>query len=208
MKKYILLALSLMAANMAVMAQDPIEPIFTVECTTAEGNDSTFEVYAVDANSFHFIGGEGMVYNPITDENLSEANQDLFIWLENLDATGVIVKLGFSSEIDSVKGYCLSKSPNATVSEMTLNGVRDRNNRLSSYEWGWKNIMGATFELQTALDEDVSYTLLYTYSPFYVSLKGLEPATTYYIRPYTLLNGYIMYGGEKSFTTPQDDVAQ
>lgn len=208
MKKYILLALSLMAANMAVMAQNPNEALFSVEYTTAEGKDSTLAVSAIDVNAFHFIGGAGVVYNPVTEDSLAVANQDLFIWLENLTSASVVVKLGLSEEIERISGYCLSKSPNASVSESTFKGVAD--SRLKPYDWAEREIASTKVRLQKTLDEGVSYTLLPhgTDPAFYVSIEGLEPATTYYIRPYTLLNGYIMYGGEESFSTPQDDAAQ
>lgn len=190
--------------NTTILAQQIVkEAKFTVGFTSAEGNDSTIEIIGRNTNSFSFIGGKGGVNNPITGIYSTEENQDLYVWIEELNTYSAAVKLGFSENVFGFSGYCLSKKPNAQVSDNVIEALQSSS--LPPYYLYYENIVGARFDLHNRpLDEDVDYVLTSMDSPFfYASLEGLEYMTTYYVRPYVIHGGFIMYGGEKSFTTPR-----
>lgn len=173
MKKTILSAFGLLAAYATAMAQNPTEMTFTVEYTTAEGGNGTITVDAINKNSFGFIGGQGEVQNPVTGETITEENRDLYGWVSDLNYNAATFNMQLGSEVDEEDVQAFGVC------------VSENPSPAEAYE-------GA--EPQRATEQDY----------FYTPLSDLGYMTTYYVRPYvTFANGYTMYGGEKSFTTPR-----
>lgn len=198
MKKYILTALTAIA-TMSVQAQNPMLTTFTVEYTKANGNDTIVEVSKVGDNSFKFIGGKGKwyVFDDETGTNTvrEESNKDLFINIADISGDAVWIRTVNSSGVDFKQiGYCVSKSPNTKV---TSNIVEPYDNRDEYWNFFFE------------LDKQSVYTLSLTEENrkngmklISAKLEGLDYITTYYVRPYIILNNdEVMYGGEKTITT-------
>lgn len=202
MKLKIFLALMLPFMAMAASAQNPILKKFIVEYRTADGVETAVEVATISAaNSFGFIGSKGKVdyYNEATGqwESIEEENSDVYLNVTKVDAYSAKLAASFSYNINEVSfvgintyGYCISKTPNPQASDSYI------------------NISGGTVNLQRYFEEngDGCYTLSISngskISNSAIEVKGLDYVTTYYVRPFIkFYNGFIMYGGEKSFTT-------
>ena len=203
MKLKIFLALMLPFLCMVASAQNPIAKVFKVEYRTADGVETAVEVATISAaNSFGFIGSKGKVdyYNEATGqwESIEEENSDVYLNVTKVDAYSAKLAASFSYNIEEVSfvgintyGYCISKTPNPQASDSYI--------KISS---------GGTVNLQQYFEEngDGCYTLSISngskISNSAVEVKGLDYVTTYYVRPFIKFhNGFIMYGGEKSFTT-------
>ena len=198
----IFLALMLPFMAMAASAQNPILKKFIVEYRTADGVETAVEVATISAaNSFGFIGSKGKVdyYNEATGqwESIEEENSDVYLNVTKVDAYSAKLAASFSYNIEEVSfdintyGYCISKTPNPQASDSYI--------KISS---------GGTVNLQQYFEEngDGCYTLIISngskISNSAVEVNGLDYVTTYYVRPFIkFYNGFIMYGGEKSFTT-------
>ena len=200
MRLKIFLALMLPFLCMVASAQNPIAKVFKVEYRTADGVETAVEVATISAaNSFGFIGSKGKVdyYNEATGqwESIEEENSDVYLNVTKVDAYSAKLAASFSYNINEVRfdtyGYCISKTPNPQASDSYIN--------ISS---------GGTVNLQRYFEEngDGCYTLSISnaskISNSAIEVNGLDYVTTYYVRPFIkFYNGFIMYGGEKSFTT-------
>lgn len=196
----------LLMASIPAFSQNPSLATFTVEYKDAEGKDKTIQVSSVNANSFSFIGGEGEVINPETWQRQKEENRDLYIWTENIGTYSATVKPMFGTNLYFYKfGYCIAKHSHPEVSDNLLTKSTFDRYGYSYYHTYYK-ISPATVDVGE-LEEDKDYVISGVYDPstlLYLNLSNLEYMTTYYVRPYVEFSGgYIMYGGEKSFTTPQ-----
>ena len=196
----------LLMASIPAFSQNPSLATFTVEYKDAEGKDKTIQVSSVNANSFSFIGGEGEVMNTETWQRQKEENRDLYIWTENIGTYSATVKPMFGTNLYFYKfGYCIAKHSHPEVSDNLLTKSTFDRYGYSYYHTYYK-ISPATVDVGE-LEEDKDYVISGVYDPstlLYLNLSNLEYMTTYYVRPYVEFSGgYIMYGGEKSFTTPQ-----
>lgn len=202
---------------------------YTVDVITAQGKDSTIYIDLPLRRSyeFNFWGGTGWVTNQLTGKTTQEQNQDFYGWVESVYIglgdcevnVGVLPSYNLSNSyrihFDDA-GYCISKSPNPTVSD---NVIKGSDGEIDYYNNPYNNqyrLLRKTFYLKNSFsDNEMSYTLscginknnifysrfnrYYNIIPF-LNLY-LENETTYYLRPYIVLNGITMYGGELSFTT-------
>jgi len=216
MNKYILSALGLLSAT-GLWAQNPVLTTFSVTLKTEQGNDTTIEVHSVESNTFSFIGGGGTVTNPLTGETREAENQDLFGSTTGLDYNTATLQT-FPSETVLAQldgwdnfGYCVSKRPAPTVSELVLysEDCRYDDSGYTYYNSNYTSTVGhpyiVTFDMQALLDDTCSCTLLFNKYPdlFFPQLINLEYMTTYYVRPFVRLQGNIMYGDEQVVTTPR-----
>lgn len=215
MRKYIYI-IGALFIHIGLYAQYPIQTVFTVDLKTEQGKDSTIQIYAIDSNSFRFWGGKGAVTNPVTGETTQEENKDFYGWIENIDYYKATLKaLPSSGLINSLYnlrdnfGYCISKQPNPVVSDSVIS-MRTYN--ADSWWYEGHRFYTCTFDLSQYIDLNTSYTLAFqnyngmfsNEDMYFAQLEGLEYMTTYYVRPYIKLHGNdVMYGGEKSFTTPR-----
>ena len=196
-------------------AQNPTLNTFTVELKTEQGKDTTIQIHSINTNTFRFIGGEGMFYNPITGQNTHAGNQNLHGWIGEVDYNAAQI-MALPSEdmaefLESGLRFCISQKQGLAPSDSIIWGQSD------NYRFNWKSInhlqdyVGysidiGTFDMQACQDENLCYTLampLDNKNPFFAELHNLKYMTTYYVRPYINLNGNLMYGEELSFTTPR-----
>lgn len=172
MKKHILSVFCLLMTSVTLMAQNPTETTIEVEFQTAEGTE-TVQHSSINSNSFTFIGGAGEVTNPVTGATMSEANQDLFMWVSDLDFNQAILHAALSSNIPldgtELMGFCLSEKPSPTIENDFVKG----------------DILSEDGTIQQTLT-DLDYMSTYYVRPYI-----------------TFSSGITMYGGEKSFTTPR-----
>lgn len=204
-----------MTTGTTMWAQNPTLNTFTVELKTEQGKDTTIQIHAINTNTFRFIGGEGIFYNPITGQNTHARNQNLHGWIGDVDYNAAQI-MALPSEdmaeiLESGLRYCISQKSELAPSDSIIWG-QSRNywfkwesvNQSQTYNGYSVNI--GTFDMQACQDENLCYTLampLDNKNPFFAELHNLKYMTTYYVRPYINLNGNIMYGEELSFTTPR-----
>ncbi len=199
MKIKIVLALMFAVFSMVTSAQNPIEKIFKVEFLTADGKDSIIEVSKLTTNSFNFIGnkGEVQIYNEATGEweTVEEENKDIYMNVTKVDGFNANISADFSDVVKKLSfeefGCCISKSPAPEIADTAF--VRGGYSILLNLSEFFKDDDKGGFTINIDRDK---------IDKFEIGLKNLEYITTYYVRPYIKLsNGFIMYGGEKSFTT-------
>ena len=115
----------LLMTSVTLMAQNPTETTIEVEFQTAEGTE-TVQHSSINSNSFTFIGGAGEVTNPVTGATMSETNQDLFMWVDDLDFDRATLHAALSSNIPmdgtELMGFCLSATPSPTIEDDFVKG--------------------------------------------------------------------------------------
>ncbi len=208
MRKRIFIALIFPLFCLFASAQNPILKTFKVEYRTTEGKDRIVEVSTInDINSFSFVGGKGevQIYNDATEEweTVEEENRDVYLRVLSVEDFEAELSLGFSDEAEALNvetfGCCISKTANLEVSEFTIDKSINSNSaiKMDSYFRSYGDVCFTMYirEGNPVVD-------------FNVTLIGLDYVTTYYVRPFIkLTNGFVMYGGEKSFTTPRTKTA-
>lgn len=186
-------------------AQNPIEKIFKVEYRTVEGKDSTIEVATVGTNTFTFIGNKGNVefFNENTGEweTQEEGNKDLYLNIRDVDGFSAKISIGVSDAMSRINvetfGCCISKEPTPVVTDKFLFG--SGNNPSFDLSEFFSNYGEGCYTMSINRSDIAKID---------INLQGLDYITTYYIRPYVkLANGFIMYGGEKSFKSLKTKVA-
>ncbi len=194
-KKYIALAVTTLC--LAASAQNPTLKTFKVGFRTTEGKDTVIEVSTISTNTFKFVGSGGKVqiYNETTQEweTTEEENSDVYMNVTSVTEYRANFSLSFSKDAAELPvnefGCCISKAPRPTVSEFSMRnnyGTFDISEFFNKYGEGCY-----TMYLSKSKPADCSLVL-----------NNLDYVTTYYVRPFIkLTNGFVMYGGEKSFTT-------
>lgn len=193
MKKIIFIAAFGMISHFA-QAQVPDGNEVIVEYINAEGKLDTLRYFDEYPVSIDFIGSKGEVIDRGGVTSSESGTADIVIKEENTDCYVLVhaankgckwdeirMKL-FANEHAESQGICIATHPNPVISDI-------------------EHTMSVTAE-----GED---TTLYVdkrelATNEYISLNRLSYHTTYYVRPFLKFKGdYIMYGGEKAYTTPR-----
>lgn len=182
-----------------VQAQVPDCNEVVVEYINAEGKLDTLRYFDEFPVSIDFIGSKGEVVDKNgvtssegeTDISINEENSDCYVLIHSPKKCqwDEIRMKPFVNEHAESQGICIATHPQPVVSENILN-VFDNTEWFAYLEGDDATIY--IYEYQKDLDK---YNRL--------TVRRLSYNTTYYVRPFLKFKGgYVMYGGEKTYTTP------